>query len=374
MNFYEFAKDEIKAALLVNTEYINGRAADAIDPYLHLQRFTPVYSDSAEWETFSTLGTRVLADIISLDSPHPIKKRASIAQTKGKIEKIATKRTMNETEQMKLREWMMSSNDRLKQRAITMITDDAMACQSGIHETWEAMVYQALSNEGVAIFAPLTDPANVTAGAKDNVGLGVRIDFGFENTLNITIPWSDRTNSTPIDDITRVLDLARQKGIRIVEANTNRATFNNLVANTQVKSQYASSIGFAGTITGSLTLDQLNTFFLSQYGFVWAIREHNFIAERDGVQTAVDMWNDGAIAFVSSNSNWGDLCWTECVEMYEPASGYNYERPEDPILIGLYREKLNSTSWMKITEGQSIAMPVLNPMGIITLDTLNPAV
>lgn len=376
VNFYDYAKEALKATLVANTNYINGRAADMIDPYLHVGRFTPVYTNSGEWETFSTMNTRIMADVISLDSPFPIKTRASVALTKGTIEKIATKRTMNETEQTKIREWLMSSNERLVQRGIDQIIADAVACQNGIHETWEAMVYQAMSNEGVAIFAPLTDTAAVAAGAKDNVGLGIRVNYSFlaDQVLNyIVAPWSDPTNSRPIDDITRVLDTARQKGIRIIEANTNRATMNRLLASDQLKQAMASASGMTGQLAFNPTFEQANSYFLGTFGFVWVIREHAFISQRDGVNTAQDMWNDGAVAFVASNTNWGDLVWTECVEMYEPAAGYNYMRPEDPILIGLYREKLNSTSWMKITEGQSIGMPVLNPAGIVTLDTLNPA-
>ncbi len=375
VNFYSFAEEELKATLLANTVRINGKLEGTVDPYVHVSKFMPVYTDSGEWETFSTLDTRIMADVIALDSPFPIKTRPAVELVKGKIEKIATKRTMNETEQTKIRRWLMSSDQRLVQRGIDRIVADAVSCQNGIHETWEAMVYQALSNEGTAIFAPIDDTAAVAAGAKDNVGLGVRINYGFlpEQMLNYGVaPWSDPTTSTPIDDITRVIDMANEQGIRITEANTNRATINRLLASNQLKQAMAAASGMVGALAFNPTLTQANAYFLSTFGFIWVIRDHRFISQRDGKNTPQDMWTDGAIAFMA-DGNWGDLVWTECVEMYEPADGYAYNRPEDPILIGLYREKLNSTSWMKITEGQSIGMPVINPANIITLDTLNPA-
>ncbi len=366
LTFYEFAQTEIKKRLIVNTDYINGKAADVVDPYLHLSKLEKMYSPTRKWETLSTNNIRVMADIVSLDSPFPLKRRPGLTLKSGDIEKIASKSAWNETEQQELREWMLSSNDMLKVQAMNRITDDVAARQFGVHEKLEAILYQLLSNDGVAIYATNTDPANVAAGAKDNVGLGIRMDLGFTNGQTAAIPWTDPTNSTPLDDIRKVVDAARKKGFRIMEAHTDQVTIDRLLNSNQLKNAMASA---NLALSMAPTLAQANVYILANFGFTFAVRDHIFFEERDGIQTQVEMWNEGAIAFMGSNT-WGQLVWTECVEMWNPASGYQYERPEDMILIGMYREKLNGASWMQITEGQGIIVPVVNPERIITLSTI----
>jgi hypothetical protein len=378
---YDFAKSYIESVILAREEIINGKVAGSESPYLHNTKFNRVFSPDGSWVNFMRNNIYAMADFVALDSPLPLKKRPTLIREKGNVEKIGTRRVTNESDEKRIHNLLLSGSGVAVDEARRMLAEKALACQSGLYESLESVVYQALSNEGYAVYAPATNAADAAAGAKDNVGIGFRVNFGFDtsNTFNITVPWSDAANATPISDFTKVVDAARAKGKRIIEANTNLATMNRLLETADVKKNVASMqsvivISDSAVNYRRPTVEELNAFMLSRFGFVFTVRDHSFVQERDGVQQIVDMWNDGAVAFVTSNM-WGSLVWTECVEMFKPIAGHTYLKTGDQLaLISMYRDKTESTSFVEITEGQTMSLPVIDANIVAaTLDTINPA-
>lgn len=366
VSFLQLAKDEINDNIIYMRERINDMSPDAIDPYLHITKLTPVYTESRTWESMGLNNVAVMADIIALDAPFPLKSRPSYDVVRGEMQKIASTSTWNETEMMDVKVMLNSSNERIRNQAIQKIADDVTNRYVGVHEKLLAILYQELSNEGAAVFAPVIE-TTAPAGSKDNVGLGIRIDAQFRASqiLAASIPWTDATNATPLDDIELVLEAARKAGFRITEANTDRATLMALLSSAQLRNAMASA---NLALTMAPTIDQANAYFLANYRFQWVIRDHNFMEERNGKQTAVEMWKEGAIAFVGSNL-WGSLVYTDPLERTEPAAGYEYELPDNYVTIGTTTVKPFGASWMRIIEGQGIAVPVVNRDNIVTLDT-----
>ena len=125
------------------------------------------------------------------------------------------------------------------------------------------MFLQALSS-GVTLIA---DTANV--------GLGIRIDFGYKasNKFGVAVVWSAGATGTPISDFNRVKAVADANGDTITTVMMDDFAFNNMLKSTELKQSYAGSLGIAissGSIIPTPNLAQVNSFLLGQYG--WTIK------------------------------------------------------------------------------------------------------
>lgn len=377
MTFSDFVLSQAKAVVVQHSREINGIVESAVQPYLIKSKYGSILSTTGRWDSYMSSSTYVMSDWIALDSPFPIKRRPSLRIASGEIVKIGSMRILNETQQKEVDRLLLSTTDAAVRQAAQYLIADIVACQLGIYETLESMVYQTLSNEGVAMYAPTNVPADLAAGAKDNVGIGFRVDFGMDpkNKLNITIPWSDSVNSTPITDINNIVkNRAQTAGIRIIEARTNRSTLDRLLNSTEMKNRFWGSMNVGNPQeAGAPTVEQANAYFLANFGFQFVIMDRPFIQERDGIQTSVDMWNDGAIAFLSSNT-WGDVVWEPTNEARHPIPTRNYiPSGDDMVLLAMWDESPYNASFMHISQGQAEAITVTNCAQLITLDTLNPA-
>ena len=69
---------------------------EKVDPkertYLHKTMLREVYSADQKWEGTSAKTTYVVADMVAMDSPLPIKKRGSLATSNGKLPKVGLRR------------------------------------------------------------------------------------------------------------------------------------------------------------------------------------------------------------------------------------------------------------------------------------------
>lgn len=368
-NLFQFVKPLMQPIIVREQAEINGRVEGSIDPYLHLTRFQPTFSIDGQWASFTRNNTRVMADVIALDSPLPLKRRPSLRLATGEVPKIGMKKAKNETQMKRINALLGSNVQTQVKQGIAEIMDDVVACQWGVPERLEAIVYAALSNKGVATADPLATVAN-------NVGTGVRIDYGFdpEAMQNCSVAWAgNATTATPMTDISNLVKAARLKGYRLTTAYTDQSTVDAMLLADETRAMVAAGGGVfvQGALAPVPTLEQANTMIRARYGITFVVVDHPFLIERDGIQTPADMWATGQIAF-TQNGTIGDLVWTRLVEMDAPVAGIDYSNANEYTLISMYREKNKQTSWEEITESQAMVLPVINPTGIYTLDTVTP--
>lgn len=347
--FVEWVAKYFPGLVVRVTETIN----DSKNPltYLHKRMLRSDFSVSGKWESISASNSLVAADVVAMDSSLPLKKRASLSRANGDIPKMGMELKLNEKQLTDLDTLIAQGGTNAQ--VIAKLFADVPKAIGGIYERNEAMFLQGLST-GVTLVED-----------DENVGTGIRLDYGYlaGNKFGVTTVWSD-VASKPFDDIQRVLDKASADGNTITTIKLDRTAFNNLVKTTQAKELYAFNIGFVGANVQIPSLTQINNFTQDRYGFSFEIIDRSVRYEKNGVQTTVKPWADGAVVFLTQDQV-GTLTYARLAEQNHPVAGVNYQVVDGFILVSKYRK--NTPSLGEFTSSQARVVPVIGNVDQIYL-------
>lgn len=329
-------------------ERVNGKKTPLT--YLHKEMLTQELSTDLKWQTLNVDGSVVSADVVSMDSALPLKKRDSFGTASGDIPKLGMKFSLNEK--------TMSDIDVLQARNVETKTlvgkifADTPKVMLGIYEKLEFMFLQALST-GVTLVDDDT-----------NVGTGIRVDFGYldGNKFGAVKPWSDSA-SKPIDDIKRVIKYAKAKGDTPTVLMMDEATFDSLAANQQTREQYAFSQNFVGTQIPVPDLEQVNAMMQKRYKLTIIIVDRTVVTERDGVRTIQTPWAANKIVFLESTKV-GKLVYGILAEETRQNKAVMYEKADNFILLKKWH---SPEPFAEFTSSQALALPVINNASSIYL-------
>jgi hypothetical protein len=313
--------------------------------YLHKEMLTPRYSPTLKWETLASSNVAVVADVVSMDSSLPLKRRNAISRHSGEIYKIGTKRQMSESLMTNIN--IMRAQGADQEAVSKLIFDDAVDCQMGIYEQHERMFQEALST-GVTL---IPNP--------ENVGLGIRIDFGHpnENKYGVAFAWADPLTSTPIDDINNVLENASVAGNSIMYMMMNRITFGQFINSAQVRGAYAGTMGFTGANLPILSLEQANSVLSARFlGLQLRVIDRIVKTERNGVRTNLRPWAANKVTFLTS-LNAGSLVWSNLAEMGQQNKAVSYVVADQYILLKKWH---TNEPFAELTSSQTLSLPVLD--------------
>ena len=352
--YFEYANRYLPGLVLSVTEKLNG-ANEAGLAYMFQQLLTPEYSVDGRWETLSGQYTRVAADVVAMDSPLPLKKRDALSRASGDLPKMGMELFLNEKQ--------MSDIDAMIAQGINIDTivqkifADIPRVIAGIKERMEYMFLQGLST-GIAL-----------ADDDDNVGTGVRVDYGYfdDNKFGVTTQWTGNVdNAKAIDDIGRVIKKAQDDGNTIIGAYADSYWFDAFCSNKQAREQFAFLQGFVGASIPTLTVDQANTVLSNRFGFTIQKVDRTIKIEKNGIRTNKKPWEEGTIVFVC-NQRLGSVVWTRCAEMNHPVAGVIYQTSDQYTLVSKYR--VNRPALREYTSSQARVVPVIsNPDQIYTLN------
>lgn len=323
--------------------------------YMFKKMLTPQLSISGKWEALSTLSTLIMADVVAMDSPLPLKNRDSISKASGDIPKMGIELSLNER-QLKDLDTLVALGGNT-QDILGVIFKDTPKVITAIYERLEAIFLQALST-GVAL-----------VDDDKNVGTGIRLDFGHPavNKFGVVALWSNPVTAKPMDDIQRVLDKAVLDGNIITTVKLDKTAFNNLAKTDQAKQIYAFGAGFVGANIPAPSISQLNTVLQDRFGFSFELIDRSVRYEKNGAQVAYKPWSDGAIVFLTQD-NVGTLAYTTLAEENRPVAGVTYTKADSYILVSKYSE--NKPSLAEFTSSQAMVIPVIaNVANIYIMDT-----
>lgn len=323
--------------------------------YWHRRMLKKQFSVSGKWESVIANNSMVAADVVAMDSPLPLKKRASMSKASGDIAKMGMELTLNEQQLTDLD--TMVAQGATDQQVLSKIFEDTPKVIGGIWERNEMMFLQGLST-GITLVSDA-----------ENVGTGVRMDFGYlaKNRKNVTTLWSNIA-STPLTDIKKVTDEAALDGNAIKLVLMDRTTFNKMCATTQVKEKYAFNVGFVGANIQAPNMEQINRMFLADHGFQIELVERSVRVEKNGTRTTVTPWATGAVVFLSQEEV-GILVYARLAEQNRPVAGVNYQLVDDFILVSKFAT--NRPSLKEFTTSQARVVPVINNVDeIYHLDTV----
>jgi hypothetical protein len=327
-------------------ERVNGKTTPLT--YLHKEMLTQELSTDLKWNTLNLDGSVVSADVVSMDSALPLKKRDSFGSASGDIPKLGMKLQLNEK--------TMSDIDVLQARnvetktLVAKIFADTPKVMLGIYEKLEFMFLQALST-GVTLVDDDT-----------NVGTGIRVDFGYlaGNKFGVVKPWSDPT-SKPFDDIKRVIKYAKSRGNNPAILMMDDSTFDSLAANQQTREQYAFNQNFAGSNIPTPDLDQVNSMLKNRYKLTIVIVNRTVVTERDGVRTVQTPWAANKVVFLES-TNVGKLVYGILAEETRQNKAVMYEKADNFMLLKKWH---SPEPFAEFTSSQALALPVINNTGSI---------
>jgi len=327
-------------------ERVNGKKTPLT--YVHKEMLTPELSTDLKWQTLNVDGSVVSADVVSMDSALPLKKRDSFGTASGDIPKMGMKFSLNEK--------TMSDIDVLQARNVETKTlvgkifADTVKATMGIYEKLEFMFLQRLST-GVTLIDDDT-----------NVGTGIRVDFQYkaDNSFGAALPWSDPA-SKPIDDIKRVIKIAKAKGDNPAYLMMDEGTFDALASNQQTREQYAFSQNFVGTQIPVPDLDQVNAMMQKRYKLTIQIIDRMVVTERDGKRTTQTPWGASKVVFLQSLKV-GKLVYGILAEETRPNKAVLYEKVDDFILLKKWH---SPEPFAEFTSSQALVLPVINNVSSI---------
>lgn len=347
-----------KLSLYVN-EKTNGKKTPL--KYFHKEMLTPVYSADQKWEGTSANVTYVAADMVSLNSPLPLKKRDAIATASGVLPKIGMKKQLSETEInsiniMKAHLSLMdgqAAKDQ-KNRIFTKIINDGLACSTGIDERNEANFLAALS-DGVIVIED-----------EKNTGTGLRVDFGYlaENAFGVAT-----TGTITGDDFERVFSKANADGNTISAIAIAKSAHNAIRKSVWAKELVARYKEQVYTDASKLPVPTATSFdeaFEAEYGASFFVIDRSVTIEKNGVRTAYKPFNANKLVFLTSTDNVGSLVWGTLAEDTNRVAGVEYTTVDQYKLISRYSK---TDPLVEFTNGQALVLPVIEGVdSIYTID------
>lgn len=339
----------LSPVVLALQESFNGENSQPT--YLFRQRLAKRYSIDGTYKNFGIDNGLIAADVIALDSPLPVKTRPAISTASGEIPKIGTELPMNETELKQLRLLKNAGGDIFQ--VSRLLFSDVRRVYGGVLEQLESEYLEGLSS-------------GVIVRDTDNVGIGVRINFGYSaaNQTNASVVWGS-TGYAPITDVVSTLDKIDLDGKSAVSILLDRNSLNQILASDEAKALYGAVLGVAGYTT-KLTMSQLNEVMNDNYGVEFEVINRSVTFEVNGVKKAVKPWKAGQVIFLTQDQV-GTLVYSDVEEMSAPVGGVTYATAEDMVLIAQYRTA--RPSLRQYTSSQAVALPVIDKNVVYKLDT-----
>lgn len=332
--------------------FTNGKLENEEQEYLHKKMLSEEHSADLKWGSSTYNGSIVKADIVAMDSELPLKKQDSLSTASGDVPKQGM--------MFKLTEKQLSDIDTMMAKGVAIVNivkkifEQVKKSILGIHENNEYMFLQALST------------GQTLLEDKDNVGLGIRVDFGFEDKRkhNASKPWSDPTAKV-VDDINRVLKAAKPEGITYKVIMLDDTTLTYLRDNEQVKNHFAFVRGIVadGATVPTLSEAQLLDFFSVNFKLKVIVVDRVVVSEKNGVRTTLNPWEPGVITFLQSDKV-GRLVYGTLAEETRKNPSISYEKAGAYIMVKKWSENKPFSEW---TSSEALCLPVIDNGGLISL-------
>lgn len=332
---------------------VNGkRNGDNKRTYLHKSMLRKVYSADQKWSNAAVNTTYVAADMVSMNSPLPIKIRDSIAHANGSLPKIGMKKIMFESDINTVN--IMKAQNAEWTNIANKLTSDPIACSVGIDEQNEANFLTGLSNGIVAV------------EDENNTGTALRINFGYlpENCFGV-----ETQNELTLDDIKRVLAYADNNGDTIITICIALSTYNKLRQTQGAKELVANYRGQTFDSNTKLPVPTASLFdeaFADDNNGVAFLKiDRSIISEKNGKRKPYKPWNQNKLIFLTTEEV-GVLVWGTLAEKTNPVEGVVYSTVDEYKLISRYR---TTEPFTETTSGQALVLSVIeNVDQIYSLD------
>lgn len=344
--FIEYIDKYFRLVIGKITEKINGKKAE--EQLLHKTMLTEEYSADLTWGSTELGSSIVAADVVSMGSSLPLKKRDKISNASGVIPKIGIKFRKGEKIISDIN--VMRARGADEQTIVGKIFDDAPKAIKGIDVRKEIMFQQALST------------GETLVNDDENTGTGVRVRFGYkaENTFHATAAKWGAESAVPQDDVQQLFDKAEEDGNSIEVVMISKKYFNLFRHSKQGKLLAANFSKQVVTDVKLLPVPSKETMLEAlsdEYGATFRIVNSTFKVETpDGKRVSVKPWEEANVVGLPSE-NVGRLVYGTLAEETNPVAGVNYQKSGTHILVAKYSK---TDPLEEYTTGQALAIPVID--------------
>lgn len=333
-------------------ETVNGKKTPLT--YLHKQMLRRVHSTNKRWESAGVHNRYVAADTVAMDSPLPIKSRPAIEFATGKLPKVGLMRQMKESD--------IDDIDRLIERhaalseILAKLYNDVDFCSVGIDEKNEYAFLYALSRGYVLV------------EDMDNVGTGIRVNFGYrdKNTFGVSVK-----GHISREDIERLLSEADHDGNTPGYISLSQATYRKLRNERWARELVANYNDQTYTEQTSLPVPsskKFNEAFADEFnGIEFNVIDRKVDFEKNGKVISLKPFANDVLIFHTSMQV-GALVWSDLVEKNHAVEGVRYQLIDEFKLISSYGE---TNPLRMFTAGQALVLPVIEDVDEVYMLDMN---
>lgn len=355
--FLEYIDKYFKPVIAKITEKINGKSKE--ETLLHKTMLTEEYSADLSWNAAELNRSIVAADVVSMDSSLPLKRRDSFGVATGKLPKMGIKYRKGEKTISDIN--IMSARGADEATIASKVFDDVPKVIKGVDTRTEIMFLQGLSTGQTVVDDP------------ENVGTGIRVSYGYkpENQFkNIGEKWeSAHGGETPNDDVRQLFDKAQEDGNSIGLVMLSKRYFNLWRSSMQGKMLAANYNKQVYTDKALLAVPSRQNFLEAledEFGCKFRVVDSTFKVEKqNGERVSVKPWEEANIVALPGE-NVGRLVYGTLAEETNPVAGVSYQKSGSHILVA----KFSKTDPLEeYTTGQALCLPVIDGAdGIYLLD------
>lgn len=355
--FLEYIDKYFKPVIAKITEKINGKSKE--ETLLHKTMLTEEYSADLSWNAAELSRSIVAADVVSMDSSLPLKRRDSFGLATGKLPKMGIKYRKGEQAITNINVSIARGAD--EATIAGKVFDDVPKVIKGIDTRTEIMFLQGLSTGQTVVDDP------------ENAGTGIRVSYGYkpENQFkNLGEKWEGaHGGETPNDDVWQLFDKAQEDGNSIGLVMLSKRYFNLWRNSMQGKTLAANYNKQVYTDAQFLAVPSRQNFLEAledEYDCKFRVVNSTFKVERlDGKRVSVKPWDEANIVALPGERV-GRLVYGTLAEETNPVAGVSYQKSGSHILVA----KFSKTDPLEeYTTGQALCLPVIDGAdGIYVLD------
>jgi len=353
-NFIEIVDKYLASVVGKITDKYNDKYKE--EALLYREFLTEEYSADLMWSSSTFENNIVAADVVSLDSSLPLKKRDSLYTAVGQIPKLGVAYSRGEKFLTDITV-MANRGAREAEVAAKVLADVARAIR-GVEVRTEIMFEQGLSTGYVLI------------NDENKPGVGIRAKLGYNenNFFKATATAWGESDAKPLDDIDQLFDKAQEDGNTIVRLFLSKKYFNYLRNSTQGKQLAATYAGQVVVSVDTLVTPSRNTMreaLEDNYDVSVTIVDSSFRTEaKNGETVTVNPWEQANIVGVCANMV-GRLVYGTLAEESRPVADVAYAKSGSHILVAEFGE---TNPLREFTTAQALCIPVIdNPESVYVL-------
>ena len=344
--FIEFIEKYFQGVVGKITEKINGKKTE--EQLLHKTMLTEEYSPDLTWGSTELNTSIVAADVVSMDSSLPLKKRDKVATASGRIPKIGVKFRKGEKLISDIN--IMKARGADEQEIANKIFDDTGKSIKAVDVRKEIMFQEALST------------GETLVNDEDNIGTGIRVKFGYkaENTFHALKATWGNTGATPQDDVQQLFDKAQEDGNNIGLVMMSKKYFNYFRNSEQGKllaANYNKQVIIDKALLPVPSRQSFLDILSDEYGATFRIVDSAFKIEKpDGSNGKIRPWAEGNIVGLPEE-NVGRLVYGTLAEETNPVNSVSYQKSGSHILVAKYSK---TDPLEEFTTAQALVLPVID--------------